>query len=512
MKLWLVKHTKRKIALAGLFLMSSFLSLFAEEIDPTDISYVSVNPYTNEVTISWYKSESANIAYARILYIYDETTLIKGKGFVDIAGNEDVTYKFKTDTIDKFSYNPDERVLSLAVDAYSENGNNSTSLREYHTTMLASAQITRCPSQIKLSWTPYYGYGITVSKYEIIEVDAQNNETKLQECAGTEKSCVIELNEQKERRFYVKATFMDCHGKQQSSTSTMCYVSEKQANLPQFISIENISLEQTDITLDVRFDTAADYNTYVLYKSYNDEKHFQPFDTVTIALHKTPLYTFVDQMAFTNDSPVFYKVKGYDKCNTEIIESQSVTPIIASVREISEMQNMIEWTQNAPWEVLQYRIWKNENESDAQLIDSVGNQQFMYLDDLDDSYARCFSLCYKIEAIQNNEEKTVRSFSNKVCLTKEYKLLIPNAFNPNSSITENTTFKPKYAFLFGDYKMEIFDRFGTCVFTSTDIDTGWNGQIKGTNAPVGMYQYRITIQLPNGEMVERHGTVQLVFH
>ena len=126
-----------------LFIMNSFLSLFAEEIDPTDISYVSVNPYTNEVTISWYKSESANIAYARILYIYDETTLIKGKGFVDIVGNEDVTYKFKTDTIDKFSYNPDERVISLAVDAYSENGNNSTSLREYHTTMLASAQITR---------------------------------------------------------------------------------------------------------------------------------------------------------------------------------------------------------------------------------------------------------------------------------------------------------------------------------------------------------------------------------
>ena len=60
--------------------------------------------------------------------------------------------------------------------------------------------------------------------------------------------------------------------------------------------------------------------------------------------------------------------------------------------------------------------------------------------------------------------------------------------------------------------MEIFDRFGTCIFTSNDINKGWNGMHKGNNAPTGMYHYKILIYLPNGEKVERTGSVHLIYN
>ncbi len=503
MKLQLVNS---KILTICICLLAS-ISLFAEEIDPTDVSYVSINPYTNEVSVAWYKSESENIKYARILYIYDETTLIKGKGIVDIKGNNDNIFLFKTDSITLFPYESYERPLSLAVDAYSENGNNSTSLREYHTTMVSTAKTTTCPAQIKVTWTPYYGYGINIEKYEIVEV-VENKEVVVKQCLASETSCFIAPNEQSERSFFIRASFVDCKGKKQISTSSMCSVNEPFPIVPKFLTAKNISIDKNDINVVFQLDTASNYKKYILLKSEKDSLHFVEIDRINSFPQNSNIYSYTDENAYKEDTVVYYKMTGFDNCGTAIIESSALTPIKLSIREATEFQNILEWTKNTPTnDTYTYTIWCSENDNDEDLIATIPPKQFVYIDDIKNP-EHSYSRCYRVEAKQN----TYSSFSNTVCLNKNYKILIPNAINPLSSIEENTIFKPKYAFLAGDYSLQIFDRNGTCIFHSTNIDLGWDGTVKGKPATAGVYRYQIRISLPDGEQIERRGVVHLLYN
>lgn len=497
---------RKNILIICFFLLLS-ISSFADEIDPTDVSYVSINPYTNEVTVSWYKSESDNIKFARILYIYDETTLIKGKGIVDIQGNTDNSFGFKTDTISLFPYNSYERPISLAVDAYAENGNNSTSLREYHTTMASTAKTTTCPAQIKITWTQYYGFGISVEKYEIIE-SIDGKEVVVKQCLASETSCFISPNEHSERSFFVRASFVDSHGKRQTSTSSMCSVNEPLPVAPQFLTAENISIEEQDITVTFTIDTASDYKKYILLKSEKDNLHFVGIDTIHSIANNCNTYIYKDELAYKKDTTVYYKMMGYDNCGTSIIESSELSPITLTVREITETQNILEWSKNTPTNgSYTYKIWCSENKETEKLITTITEKQYLYVDEITNP-DHSFSRCYRIEA----QKDLYSSFSNSVCLNKSYKLLIPNAINPFSTIEENRIFKPKYAFISGDYTLQIYDRNGTCIFRSDDIDTGWDGTTKGKNATAGIYRYFIQITLPDGEKIERRGTVHLLYN
>jgi hypothetical protein len=95
---------------------------------------------------------------------------------------------FKTDSIAIFPIEAQDAPLSFAVDAYATNGDNSTSLREFHTTMNAKISIEKCPSQLTLTWTPYIGYNVTIDSYVIIEVDETNNEHTLYSLQSTKKN------------------------------------------------------------------------------------------------------------------------------------------------------------------------------------------------------------------------------------------------------------------------------------------------------------------------------------
>lgn len=475
----------------------------AEDIDPTDISYVSVNPYTNEVTVSWYKSESPNIKHARILYIYETSVLVKGTGIADIPGNENATFKFQTDTVQNITFDSNERPLTLAVDAYSENGSNSTSLREYHTTMVASAKITTCPSRIKLSWTPYYGFGITVDKYEIIE-SSNGTETVVKECNANEYSCLIDLNETKDRNFFVRASFSDCRGVKQTSTSCMCDVSQKAYVYPKFLTIESLDIENHDITITCLCDVASDFRTFHLYKTTSEGQSL--LNTFVLTPESPEIYVFVDKNAFENVPDVSYQLDVYDNCDSLLLSSGAQPDRVRVTDYIDEKINTIQWSEHGE-NVLHYRIWRSINNDNEQIIATT--TETTYDDDISDIRSNCVSLCYRIETVYQDN---VTSFTYRACIDKNYRLLIPNAFNPYSDIKENRIFKPKYAFLSGDYTMEIFNRFGGCVFTSNDIDVGWDGTIKGQIAPTGTYQYKIEItNIPNKEPITRFGMVNVIY-
>lgn len=89
-------------------------------------------------------------------------------------------------------------------------------------------------------------------------------------------------------------------------------------------------------------------------------------------------------------------------------------------------------------------------------------------------------------------------------------VFFPNAFNPNSHIEVNRTFKPIFEFVPSDYSMIIFNRWGSVVFSSEDFTQGWNGTADGAKAPVGPYSYKVQYTDEKGETHTEIGIVTLV--
>lgn len=90
-----------------------------------------------------------------------------------------------------------------------------------------------------------------------------------------------------------------------------------------------------------------------------------------------------------------------------------------------------------------------------------------------------------------------------------YSLFIPSGFTPNSDEVNPIFFA--YGSGMKTFHMEIFDRWGESVFTSDDIEKGWNGELKnGTPAPQGVYDYKIDVEFSNHKLNTVMGKVTLV--
>ena len=97
---------------------------------------------------------------------------------------------------------------------------------------------------------------------------------------------------------------------------------------------------------------------------------------------------------------------------------------------------------------------------------------------------------------------------------KVFEYFIPNAFTPNGDGT-NDTFKAIGLYRNIRYNMQIYNRWGEMVFETDDLDTGWNGLVRGARCPPETYVWIIHVDflgqdiVTNGSIVLK-GTVTIV--
>jgi gliding motility-associated-like protein len=84
------------------------------------------------------------------------------------------------------------------------------------------------------------------------------------------------------------------------------------------------------------------------------------------------------------------------------------------------------------------------------------------------------------------------STTGNVIITSYYTFYIPNSFTPALNGLNNF-FQP-YGTGITDFSMNIFDRWGELIFSSTNIDQPWDGKVNGSIAPEGTYVYEINIK------------------
>ena len=86
---------------------------------------------------------------------------------------------------------------------------------------------------------------------------------------------------------------------------------------------------------------------------------------------------------------------------------------------------------------------------------------------------------------------------------------IPSAFTPNGDGLNdlfyiNANFEPR------NFELTIFNRNGERVFQTRDMNIGWDGKIRGTTLPFGMYVYIIKYKDSQGNEQQKQGQILLV--
>jgi gliding motility-associated-like protein len=124
---------------------------------------------------------------------------------------------------------------------------------------------------------------------------------------------------------------------------------------------------------------------------------------------------------------------------------------------------------------------------------------------------------YTVTLIFDNNSGCADTATAEVCIIPEKAgIYIPNAFSPNyDGINDLFLVKGTGVDVFS---ITIFDRWGNVVYTSEDIQAGWDGQVNGFGAPEGVYVYLIQGKMRSNnprvnfglrELLEK-GTVTLI--
>jgi gliding motility-associated-like protein len=171
--------------------------------------------------------------------------------------------------------------------------------------------------------------------------------------------------------------------------------------------------------------------------------------------------------------------------------------------------------------------WNNPNESCA---DDTYRYLVLYKDSIDGTYGLLAELigaestslthvngssvagCYRITAIDTLGNESAPS--NEVCGDNCPVYALPNVFTPNGD-SVNDLFGPFPYRGVHRIDLQVFNRWGQVVFTSTDPDINWRGTYMDTNefVPDGVYYYLCTVsyaRLQGGEVKQLNGVVHVL--
>ena len=103
--------------------------------------------------------------------------------------------------------------------------------------------------------------------------------------------------------------------------------------------------------------------------------------------------------------------------------------------------------------------------------------------------------------------------SDTVVVGRDCYINIPNSFTPAGGDELNKYFMAQDPMFSGatSFKMDIFNRWGENVFTTTNLNSrGWDGKFGGKDQPIGTYVYQINVVFKNAERKTYTGNVTLL--
>jgi len=380
-----------------------------------------------------------------------------------------------------------------------------------YTTIRATSAYTDCSQTLKLNWTLYNGWQEGVALHNIYVNQDNGGYQLVESLAANEVSYNLPIEPNSEYCIYVEAV---SNGSQRPSTTNATCLETNYPQVSEFNYLNRVTtIDNKRIQIDLLQDVNANGTTYELLKSKNNEA-FQSMGVY----NKTniPVLTVFDTEVNADIAVYKYKWKAFDGCGVELGESNVGKNIVLNVlTNPDNLVNSLTWTNYTEWDggVSEYRVLrKTGSEAAFSNFANLSAQTYDYEEDVEPYILEEGEFCYKIIGVEgaNQYGSQTISESNVACATQKPLMWIPNSIVINGQM-KNRVFAPVAGFIdFQSYEMEIYNKWGEKIFTSHNIEDGWDGTYKGSYVPQDYYRYIIVYRDGSGKSYLRQGVIYVV--
>jgi gliding motility-associated-like protein len=114
---------------------------------------------------------------------------------------------------------------------------------------------------------------------------------------------------------------------------------------------------------------------------------------------------------------------------------------------------------------------------------------------------------YPVAMVVTNKWGCADSAIKIINIEPDFNMYVPNAFTPNED-GRNDIFLPVLRGV-KFYNLSIYNRWGTKIFETSDVETGWDGSFSGEPCQDDVYAWKIKVSSHAGEAKEKTGHVTL---
>lgn len=477
-------------------LQSDTLDNQPPEVSP--IRSVSVTGAGGEVEITWQASPSPEV-FGYIIYretgigVLPIDTVFGATNYLDLGAQGDLQ---------------SERYFVNALDRC---GNTSIFDAAHHTVFLGG-EVVPCDQGILLNWNRYENWPNGIGAQEVWLAEDGGAPVLVETLDGTvDMHLVGGLTDGSDYVVFVRA--IEAGTGAASNSNPISLTADIVQPTTDFI-LENVTVNpDNSVGLTWSWNTNAEITT-VEVLSAPQNSGYGVVSSVPAVFPLQPVLQFEDMAAAPQSGQVFYQIQTIDECG-EASASNFGATIFLAVSPITEQFNQLNWTafniENAL--VDEYDVYRIQDGAQV-FVTSVAGTETEFVDDLSLGGSGAAATCYVIEARAattgaDGVPKAITSRSNVACIKQFIRVFVPNAFAPGGI---NQEFKPVIGFGedIVDYEMEIFDRNGSRIFFTKDIDESWRGKKDGRKLPQGVYVYQISVTQADGELTVKKGRVLLI--
>jgi gliding motility-associated-like protein len=459
---------------------------------------VSVQPETGYVELTWNLSPSSDIM-AYIIYNHNSGYWIA----VDTLWDPGATnFIYNSNGTKYFSESYVVAAFRMPVC--------TSPLSNRLSTMFCTSEIDTCKKQITVNWNRYTGYPNKVLEYRIL---VSKNGSPLAETYTVDSlSSSYILSDFETNAKYCFAVRAELEGGVVSTSNKSLPLDTKMQRPPLWINADYATTtNDRKIDLSFSYDKLSEINRFSLERSIGTVGSYH---AVTELHSSSGSLTYTDNSADTIKVN-YYRIVAINNCNLPAVFSNIASNIVLAL-EMS--QNII----NLQWNP--YRQWNGITGSKKLLIDA-GNEpieskviptgdSLLKIDYSDLMYKVSDNeVCFMVEEDESSNPYGVSgvSLSNKICTPAIERISVPNTFTPDHNLV-NDTFRPVLSFTPSNYKLIITDLKRKTLFVTSDYSEEWDGTINGNALPEGVYLWFLKVITPSGKIVEKTGTLNLIFN
>ncbi len=209
---------------------------------------------------------------------------------------------------------------------------------------------------------------------------------------------------------------------------------------------------------------------------------------------------------YLTENETCYEVGFRDVCGNMSSLGDPVCPIRLLAELTDDNTINLTWTTFGGWRDGVARYTLEKYDLDGQLLEAIDmGLELAYSDESQDLAHQGYVYLVKASSV---EPALPQALSNKVAIIKDPNIFYPTGFTPNGD-NLNDLFNVYGQYIVG-FEMNIFNRWGELLFTTTNIEQGWDGTFKGNPMPEGTYTFVADITDLAGRAFKKSGSVLLI--